>query len=157
MRFLPLGLCVVLSGCSMFMRSIERPTAEVRTVSMTSASFGGVAGELHLDVMNPNSFGVPLSGIDWELSIGGARAVTGRIELQQTIPAKGLAPVTTSLSIGTRDAITVASALAGGARDYTIHAKLTFSTAVGPLAVEIDHTGQLGANSGGGRLLGLVH
>ena len=157
MRFASLGLCVVLSGCSMFMNSIEKPTAEVRDVSVTSAGFSGVTGELRLDVMNPNGFGVPLAGIDWELSVGGSRAVSGTVQLQQTIPARGVAPVVTSLSIAARDAIAVASALSGGARDYEIHARLTFSTAVGPLAVDIKHAGQLGSSGGGGGgLLGVI-
>lgn len=147
MRFLVGVVCVMsLSACSMFMRSIERPTAEVRNVSVSSAGWSGVTGELRLDVMNPNSFGVPLAGIDWELSIGGARAVTGTVELSQTIPAKGVAPVVTTLSIAARDAIAVGSALAGGARDYTISARLRFSTAVGPLAVDIRGSGTLGQN-----------
>ena len=75
MRFVVLAVAM-LTGCSLFMRSIETPTAEVRGVSVSSAGFTGVTGELALDVMNPNSFGVPLSGIDWQLSIGGTRAVT---------------------------------------------------------------------------------
>jgi LEA14-like dessication related protein len=148
MRLLPAVALVVLSGCSMFMRSIEKPKAEVRNVSVSSAGFTGVTGELRLDVSNPNSFGVPLAGIEWQLSIGGARAVTGTVQLSQTIPAKGVAPVTTSLTIKAMDAAVVASQLAGGARDYRLHAKLTFSTQVGEVAVEIDHGGQLG--SGGG-------
>jgi LEA14-like dessication related protein len=136
-----------LSACSLFLHSIEKPTAEVRDVSVSSAGFSGVTGELRLDVMNPNSFGVPLSGIDWQLSIGGTRAVTGRVELQQTIPAKGVAPVTTSLTIDARDAIAVASRLAGGARDYQIAAQLHFSTKVGQLDVAIQHAGTLGGGS----------
>src|SRR5690606_19581594 len=98
------GLVLALtSGCSFFMRSMEKPTATVRDVSVSSVGFTGVAGELHVDVMNPNSFGVPLSGIDWTLSIGGSRAVTGTVQLSQTIPAKGVAPVVTSLAIDARD------------------------------------------------------
>jgi hypothetical protein len=53
--------CLVLSACSMFMRSMERPTARVRDVSISSAGFGGVTGQLELDVSNPNNIGVPLS------------------------------------------------------------------------------------------------
>ena len=128
----------------MFMRSIERPTAEVRTVSVTSAGFSGVTGELHVDVMNPNNFGVPLSGIDWQLSVGGARAVTGTVQLTQTIPARGVAPVTTTLSIDARDALTVAGVLASGERSYQIDVKLHFSTQVGQLDVDVKHTGELG-------------
>jgi len=157
MRSAILGLCVAVSGCSMFMNSIEKPTAEVQSVSVSSAGFSGVTGELRIDVMNPNSFGVPLAGIDWDLSVGGSRAVTGSVQLQQTIPARGLAPVVTSLSIAARDAIAVASALSGGARNYEIHARLTFSTAVGPLVVDVNHQGQLDSGGAGGdRLFGLI-
>jgi LEA14-like dessication related protein len=142
---LALSVVGMMSGCSMFMRSIERPTAEVRAVAVSSASFTGVSGEMHLDVTNPNGFGVPLSGIDWQLSIGGARAVTGTVQLSQTIPARGVAPVTTTLSINAGDALTVASVLASGARNYQVDVRLHFSTQVGPLEVDVKHEGQLGS------------
>jgi len=127
------------------MRSIERPTAQVRDVSLGNAGLTGVRGELQLDVTNPNPFGVPLQRIEWELAIGGQRAATGTVELSQTIPAKAVVPVATSLAIDARDAIAVASRLAGGARDYEIKARLRFGTPVGPLDVAIDHGGSLGA------------
>lgn len=146
MRSLVLAAAVLTAvpGCSIFMRSIEKPTATVRGVSVTSASFTGATGELALDVMNPNSFGVPLSGIDWKLSIGGAQAVTGTVQLSQTIPAKGVAPVVTTLTIDARDALTVAGVLASGARDYRVDVQLHFSTSVGQIDVAVNHTGQLG-------------
>lgn len=148
MRSLALAAAVAatLPGCSIFMRSIEKPTATVRTVNVTNVSFAGATGELALDVMNPNSFGVPLSGLDWQLSIGGARAVTGTVQLSQTIPAKGIAPVVTSLSINASDAVVVGSALARGARDYRVDVTLHFSTQVGPVDVALQHTGQLGSS-----------
>lgn len=136
-----------LTACSMFMKSIEKPTAEVRGVTMATVGWSGVEGALQLDVANPNGFGVPLSGIDWELALGGARAVTGRVDLKQEIPAKGVAPVQTSLRVELRDAATVATALSAGRRDYTLRAKLHFSTPVGPLAVELQHRGELGGAS----------
>jgi len=137
-----------LGGCSIFMRSIEKPSAKVRDVSVASAGLTGVTGELRLDVTNPNPVGVPLQSIDWTLSVGGARAVTGSVQLSQTIPARGVAPVTTSLTIDARDAIAVAGALSSGSRSYQLHATIRFATAVGPLAVEVDSRGELG--SGGG-------
>jgi LEA14-like dessication related protein len=100
-----------------------------------------------MDVMNPNGFGVPLSGVDWQLAIGGARAATGTVQLSQTIPAKGIAPVTTTLTVDARDAITVASALAGGARDYQITAQLHFATQVGQLDVNIKQGGTIDRGS----------
>src|SRR5690242_5593954 len=139
MRFGLLLLC----GCSLFMHSIERPKATVRDASISAAGFGGVSGQLNLDVMNPNDFGVPLSGIDWQLAIGGARAASGSVQLSQTIPARGVVPVSTSLAIDTRDALSVATTIAGGARDYEVTAKLHFSTPVGPLDVDVEHAGRI--------------
>ena len=133
-----------MSGCSMFMHSIEEPKATVRDVSITSASWSGATGVLALDVMNPNNFGVPLSGIDWTLSINGARAITGKIELSQTIPARGTAPVSTSLTIDARDAIAVGSSLAAGGRTYRVDATLHFSTGFSGVTVAVSHTGELG-------------
>lgn len=130
------------------MKSIEKPSAQVRGVSVASAGFTGVSGELSLDVSNPNAFGVPLQAIDWQLSVGGARAATGQVQLSQTIPAKGVAPVRTSLTIQASDALAVGGALASGANTYQLAARLTFSTNFGPLSVEVHHAGTLG--SGGG-------
>src|ERR1051325_9806366 len=101
--WITIPLCMLLSACSLFMHSIEKPSAQVRNVSVSSAGLTGVRGELRFDVTNPNGFGVPLAGVDWQLQIGGTRAVTGRVELSQTIPAKGVAPVVTSLTIDARD------------------------------------------------------
>jgi len=147
MRSLAMVACTTAFGCSIFMRSIERPQATVQEVSLASAGLTGVSGQLRLDVTNPNSFGVPLSGIDWQLSLGGARAVTGRVELSQTIPARGVAPITTTLTIEARDAFAMASALSAGARGYRLTAQLHFSTAVGPLELEVEHAGTLGTGA----------
>ena len=143
------------TGCSLFMHSIEKPKADVRAVSVTSAGFTGVTGELHLDVTNPNGFGVPLAGIDWQLSIGGSRAVTGSVQLTQTIPVKGVLrfypdkTVLSAVTTGSPDKIVTwfkkghAHSAAGM---YEIDgAKLRFSTQVGPIEVELDHAGQLGS------------
>lgn len=131
----------------MFMHSMERPTATVRGASVSAAGMSGVQGQLQLDVSNPNDFGVPLSGIDWQLSVGGQRAVTGTVQLSQTIPARGVAPVSTSLAIAAQDAIAVASAIASGARDYQIVATLHFSTQVGQLDVAVRTSGTVDAGS----------
>jgi hypothetical protein len=63
------------------------------------------------------------------------------------LPAKGVAPVTTSLSVAASDAIVVGSVLARGSRDYQLDVKLHFSTSVGQIDVDVAHTGQLGSPS----------
>lgn len=150
MRLIPhLAVVAVLSSCSLFMHSIEKPSAKVREVSVSAAGFTGATGELRLDVSNPNGFGVPLASIDWQLDIGGAPAARGSVSLTQTIPARGVAPIVASLTIEARDAIAVATKLAAGARDYRLVAKVKFSTPVGSLAVDLEHAGQLGGGGGG--------
>jgi len=128
---------------------MERPEVRVRDVSIRSAGLTGVSGEMKLDVTNPNSVGIPLSSIDWQLSIGGGQAATGHVELSQTLPARGVAPITASLAIDVRDAIAVASAIAGGTRDYQVTATVHFSTAVGRLDVDVRHAGTLGGSAFG--------
>ena len=132
-------------------RPVETPTATVRSASLSATSLTAIEGELALDVMNPNAFGVPLSGIEWQVSIGGARAVSGRAEATQTIPAKASAPVTTSLRVDLRDAVDAATAVARGARDYQLDLRLHFSTQLGDLSVDVHHRGTL---AGAGGVLG---
>ena len=142
MRSAVLALAL-LSGCSLFMHSIERPQAKVRDVKVSALGLQGVSGQIAVDVSNPNAFGVPISGIDWQLSIGGQRAATGNIHLSKTIPAHAVAPIETALAITTSDAIAVASSLAGGARDYEVTAQLHFSTPVGQIDVDVHGTGTI--------------
>jgi LEA14-like dessication related protein len=141
---LALACSSTLAGCFLT-HPIEKPTAQVRTVAVGSVSFSGIDGSIDLDVQNPNAFAVPLSEIDYQLSVGGAQAVSGRIELSQTIPARGVAPVHATLHIDPRDAIGVGEQLMGGARDYTLAARLTFTTRLGSVDVAVQQNGQLGS------------
>lgn len=144
LRNLAIAFLVSSTGCAMFMHTVEKPTVDVRDVAVTSASLtAGVDGEIRLDVTNPNAVGVPLSGIDWQLSVDGAQALTGHVELSQTIPARGVAPVTAALHIDARDAFEVARRVAGGARDYQLDARLHFATALGEISVDVHKDGAL--------------
>jgi LEA14-like dessication related protein len=143
--------CLPLAAC--VLAPVEKPTAQVRDVSLGTASYTTLLGELDLDVQNPNAFGLPLSSIEWQLSIAGAPAVSGRADLAQTIPAKGSAPVATTLRVDLREATGVALALGRGARDYRIDARLHFQTRFGDLAVDLQHQGSL---SSAGGLLGAL-
>ena len=135
-------LLLLLPACFLT-HPIEKPQVTVTGVALGSVSFSGLDGTIELDVMNPNGFGVPLSLVEWELSVGSAHAVSGRIELSQTIPAKGIAPVAASLHIDATSALGVGSELAAGVRDYTLNARFTFTANLGSVTVDVTHTGQL--------------
>ena len=73
-----------------------------------------------------------------------AGAVSGRIELTETIPAKGTAPVRAILHVDAMDAVDVGAQLAAGERTYRLDARLTFTTRLGAVDVAVQSTGQLG-------------
>lgn len=145
-RLVLVALALPLAAC--LFNPVEKPTAQVRTVSLGTASLTELLGEVQLDVQNPNGFGLPLSAIEWELSIAGNRAVTGRTTLAKTIPAKASAPVSTTVRVDLRDAVDVGAAIARGARDYQIAVRLHFDTRLGDLSVDVHHRGTLAAPGG---------
>jgi LEA14-like dessication related protein len=138
------ALAVTLTGCALFMRSVEKPNVEVRDVALSQVSLmAGVEGHVALDVSNPNAVGVPLQGIDWQLSIAGAPAVRGHVDVSQTIPAHGVAPVTASLHIDAGDAVAVARRLAVGGREYGLDARIYFAMPMGTISVDVHKDGAL--------------
>jgi hypothetical protein len=138
-------LAALLPGCAVFGLGapLEKPTVAVDSVALSRVGFGGATGQVDFRIMNPNQVSVPLTAIDWELSVHGERAVTGRVELRQEIPAKGSAPVSAALQIAAADAIRVAPHLARGARDYRLGARLRFATPLGELSVDVAQSGTL--------------
>jgi LEA14-like dessication related protein len=131
------------TACAHIPLGVEKPTAEVEGVEVGSVSFTGIEGRVHLQIANPNGFGVPLESGTWSLSIAGSSAVSGRFDLAETIPAKASAPVVASLTINAASAARVGAALAAGRRDYTIDGTLRFSTRVGSIEVAFRHSGDL--------------
>lgn len=134
---------MTIAGCAGLPTPVETPSVDVEAVQITSVGFTGIEGVVDLDVFNPNGFGVPLESGEWMLAIGGSRAVTGRFDLVETIPARRAAPVTASMMIKAADAAIVGAELASGERDYTIRGRLRFSTSLGAVEVEFEKTGTI--------------
>lgn len=122
----------------------KKPTVAVRGVSVGAVSLHGVSGTLSVELTNPNSFGVPLAGVDWQLSIGDARAVSGRIALSNELPANGSTLVQIGLRVDALDAIAVARRLSAGERRYRVRGVLHFNAPIGRLDVAFHGEGDLG-------------
>ena len=71
--------------------------------------------------------------------------MSGRIELAETIPAHGTAPVRAILHVDAMDAIQVGEEIARGERSYQLAARLTFQTKLGSVDVSVASTGELGS------------
>ncbi len=133
---------VAVAGCNRLQP--KKPTLDVRGVAIGSVSFSGITGSLTVEVTNPNDFGVPLAAVDWQLSVGGARAVTGSVTLSNTIPANGSTTVEISLSIAALDAVHVARKLSAGQRNYQIDGVMHFNAPIGRIDVSFSGSGDLG-------------
>jgi LEA14-like dessication related protein len=138
-----LAAAVALFAAAGCLRPLEKPTVKVDTVDVHSVTLRGMTGRMALDIFNPNQVSLPLKAVDWELSIGGARAVRGRVDLSASIPAMGTAPVAVQMHVDSMDAVQVAKRLAAGAREYRVEGTLIFDTQLGNLSVAFAGTGDL--------------
>lgn len=132
---------VLVAGCGLIGKPLEKPSVKLNRVAVGSVSFTGLDGQIDFDIMNPNAVSLPLRAMDWELSVGGARAVTGRADLAATIPAKAAAPVAAAFHADAMDAADVGARLASGSRDYRVKGVLYFSTSLGELSVGFTQDG----------------
>ena len=111
---------------------------------MESAGLGGLSGTAHLTVFNPNSVSLPLKSAELHLGIGGVEAVSARVDLAMTLPAKASVPAQARLTLDALSAAQVIARYAAGERRYHLRGVLTFQTNIGDLSVQIQHQGQLG-------------
>jgi LEA14-like dessication related protein len=136
---------LMLTGCSKLHLgpSVAKPKVEVTSVTMEAFSQRGVGGQMELKVANPNPVALPLRYVDWELSVGGDRAVSGHFDLPQNLPANGSAPLSVALEVLAADALRITPHLAEGMRDYQLHGVLHFQAPAGDMSVGFQSEGVL--------------
>ncbi len=66
----------------------ESPTVQVHKVEMGNFSFSGGSATFILNITNPNSFPIPLTGFDYGLSLNGIEVANGIKQERLTIGAK---------------------------------------------------------------------
>lgn len=79
----------LLSACSSnsLKGLVEEPTIQVHKVKMGSFNLSGGSASFVLDIQNPNSFPIPLSGFDYGLRLNGIQVAQGVKEQRVTIGA----------------------------------------------------------------------
>lgn len=131
------------TGCPGVLKPLEKPTAEFQGLTVQGVGFSGLDARAAFVLTNPNSIGLPLRAVDWQLSIGGASPVRGRVDLSATIPAKGSAPIDVGIHVTAGAAVEMAGRLSSGARDYHVAGTMHFQTSLGDIAVAFDHSGAI--------------
>ena len=83
-------LCLLLSACSSNgLKGIaETPKVQVHKVEMGNFNLNGGSAVFILNISNPNSFPIPLTGFDYGLRLNGIEVANGIKEQRVTIGAK---------------------------------------------------------------------
>jgi len=76
---LPLCIVSLIAGCAQFDRHIEtvKPTAKLAGTRLANINFDQADLIFDIAVKNKNPFSIPLSGVDYELKVGGNSLLSG--------------------------------------------------------------------------------
>ncbi len=89
-KMLLVSFALFLSACSStgIKGLVEPPTIQVHKVEMGKFSLNGGSATFVLDVQNPNRFAIPLTGMDYGLSLNGVKVAQGVKNDRVTVGAK---------------------------------------------------------------------
>ena len=136
---------LLTAGCG----SVQRPTASFRTMSISDVSARGFVMNVDVDVANPNSVALPLTNVDYGVSLGGVRVVDGgKIKPEARIPANGHSTITIPVPLTFENLLSAEESIRKGGGDvtYGLDAGLNFDTGlpvIGVQRVPLQHEGTL--------------
>lgn len=122
------GLLILCSGCS-----AQRPTASYKSMSIGDVSTHGFTMNVKIDVHNPNSVAIPLTNIDYSLSLAGSKLINAaKVSPGNSIPANGASTVTLPIPLTFENLLSVEEAIRSGNGDlkYGVEAALNFNTGI---------------------------
>ena len=124
-----LFLSIWLSACSSngIKGIAETPIVQVHKVEMGNFSLSGGSAIFILNITNPNSFPIPLTGFDYGLSLNGVQVANGIKEKRVTIGAKQSQKLEVPLSLSFSNMINMLPSLIRSRKvDYTLGGSLHF-------------------------------
>lgn len=144
------GLVLVTqTGCANVSRllagALEPPTAEFSQLHLRDWSFEEVTMDFEFAVTNPNTIGLTLEGLDYELDLDGKGLFSGDTASRLRLEPSGTAPVRLPLTVRfTELADNLATLLSD--RDevpFRVAVAMQVATPGGPIRVPVEHEGQL--------------
>ena len=127
--FIVLFLSIFISACSSngIKGIAETPTVQVHKVEMGNFNLSGGSAIFVLNISNPNSFPIPLSGFDYGLSLNGVEVAKGLKEQRITIGAKQNQKLEVPLSLSFSNMLNMLPNLLRTRKvDYTLGGSLHF-------------------------------
>ena len=123
LRGTALIVALALAGCAALEREAERRTPEASVTGARVAGFDFDAARLLFDVEvdNPNPVGIDVAGLDYDLRLGGERALSGESDERGEIPRRGSGSVAVPVTLDYRELRDQFSGLRWGSEsDYEI-------------------------------------
>jgi len=83
------AMALVLSACAGVETVISAPGVSLRNVTVTDLDFSSQTFLLGFDVVNPNAFPLPVSGVSYGVELDGQRFASGETTGGFVVPAQG--------------------------------------------------------------------
>ena len=100
LQWLTVGGAVALSGCSMLQTAnLEAPEVRVRNVQLGRLDLSGLELIVDLRLRNPNDIALPVTGVEYNLTLQGVKVADGRQAKAVTLPALGEADMRLGLNV----------------------------------------------------------
>jgi LEA14-like dessication related protein len=126
-RLLILLLALGLSGCSLFVPRLERPTLSVVGVQLLKSDLWHQELKVRMRVQNPNDRALPVEGIIYQLEVEGQELAHGMSGDSFVVPARGEAEFDMSVSASMANMIFKLLNHSTNQVQYRIYGKISLS------------------------------
>ena len=126
-RILIILVCLGLSGCSLFVPKLEKPTLSVVRVQMLKSDLWHQELKVRMRVQNPNDRVLPVKGIVYELDVEGQELAHGMSGDSFVVPALGEAEFDMSVSANMANMLIKLLNKNGNQVEYRIYGKISLS------------------------------
>jgi LEA14-like dessication related protein len=116
-----------LSGCSLFVPKLEKPTLSVVRVQMLKSDLWHQEFKVRIRVQNPNDRELPVKGIVYELDVEGQELAHGMSGDSFVVPALGEAEFDMSVSANMANMLIKLLNKGGSQVEYRIYGKISLS------------------------------
>jgi LEA14-like dessication related protein len=128
MRWIVIALAGLgLSGCSLFVPKLEKPTLSVVSVHMLKSDLWHQELKVRMRVQNPNDRALPVKGLSYELEVDDQELAHGMSGDSFVVPALGEAEFDMSMSANMASVLIKVLSQGSNQVDYRIKGKIALS------------------------------
>ena len=138
-----------LAGCAglkdLARAAFQEPKLVFRNASVDSLDLEGATVALHVDLENPNGFGLDVARVGWTFEAEGTRVASGEMPGGLVIPANGTAPLAIPVRVRWHDVPGIVGLFRRGddALPYKVAGHVGVHTPVGVIELPVSHEGRL--------------